>query len=334
MFSFSQTRDSARAVVFAALTGSAVGLLFTAGYLGGGLPRGAAQDISAPVQAAPIAAAEAAAPAGTNASAAAPVPVVKVNYAGPAAQPFRASHGQTDLDCLTEAVYYEARGEGRAGQEAVAQVVLNRVRHPAFPRSVCAVVFQGCQFSFACDGSMAARRNVRAWDRARKIAAEALSGAVMANVGNATHFHTANVSPNWGPGLVRVGQVGLHVFYRFAGRNGRPGAFNEEGVPSAPEPGQYEYRRLTPDERIYLTAAVLKMPPKIALNTDAPKAGVGGPLGPVQEPASAPAATPAAPKAPAQADAAKPAAATAVKPIKASADAPVTTAKTPAVAAS
>jgi spore germination cell wall hydrolase CwlJ-like protein len=125
-----------------------------------------------------------------------------------------------ELDCLTQAVYFEARGETPRGQAAVAQVVLNRVKHPAFPKTVCAVVFQGaagrsCQFSFACDGSMRHGRETGAWNRARKVAARALSGAALADVGSATHFHTTGVSPGWGPRMLRVAQVGLHVFYRF-----------------------------------------------------------------------------------------------------------------------
>lgn len=157
----------------------------------------------------------------------------------PAAAPFRlggALEASRDLDCLTAAVYYEARGETPSGQAAVAQVVLNRVRHPAFPKTVCGVVFQGaytggtCQFSFACDGSMRQRRDRAAWARAERVAARALNGFVMAEVGNATHFHTINVSPIWGPRMLRVAQVGLHVFYRFGGRSGAPGAFT--GRPS------------------------------------------------------------------------------------------------------
>jgi spore germination cell wall hydrolase CwlJ-like protein len=126
-----------------------------------------------------------------------------------------------DLDCLTQAVYFEARGETPKGQAAVAQVVLNRVKHPAFPKTVCAVVFQGaayhhgCQFSFACDGSMRKGRETGAWDRARHVAARALAGGVLADVGSATHFHTTGVAPGWGPRMLRVTQVGLHVFYRF-----------------------------------------------------------------------------------------------------------------------
>ena len=128
---------------------------------------------------------------------------------------------RAELECLTDAVYYEARGESVRGQAAVAQVVMNRVKHPAFPKSVCAVVFQGagrsgCQFSFACDGSMKQRREAMAWNRARGIATRALSGALRAEIGSATHFHTTAVSPGWAPQMLRVANVGTHVFYRFS----------------------------------------------------------------------------------------------------------------------
>ncbi|WP_332774235.1 cell wall hydrolase [Phenylobacterium sp.] len=146
------------------------------------------------------------------------------------AAPFHASgalSASRELECLTQAVYFEARGETPAGQAAVAQVVLNRVRHPAFPKSVCSVVYQGaarsrgCQFSFACDGSMRRGREAGAWLRAQRVAAKALSGVVMASVGDSTHFHTTNVAPNWGPRMLRTAQVGLHVFYRFGRDAGR-----------------------------------------------------------------------------------------------------------------
>ena len=175
--------------------------------------------------------------------------VVRVNYAraaNPAARPFRfasadALQSARDLDCLTDAVYYEARGETAAGQAAVAQVVLNRVRHPGFPKSVCGVVFQGvadgdgCQFSFACDGSMHRPRESEAWRRAEQIAARALTGFVMPSVGNATHFHAIGVDPGWGPRLLKVAQVGLHVFYRFGGYSGSPAAFTATPERSAPD---------------------------------------------------------------------------------------------------
>ena len=130
------------------------------------------------------------------------------------------ARGDRDLDCLAQAVYFEARGESPAGQAAVAQVVLNRVRKAGFPKSVCGVVFQGsargagCQFSFACDGSMNRGREVGAWSDARHIASRALAGAVMTAVGDATHFHTIHVTPGWSHDLRQVTQVGLHVFYR------------------------------------------------------------------------------------------------------------------------
>ena len=130
--------------------------------------------------------------------------------------------GARDLDCLTQAVYYEARGESLRGQAAVAQVVLNRVRHPSFPKTICAVVFQGaglgkadCQFSFVCDGSMRQPLDTDAWDKAQHVAARALSGAVVAEIGNATHFHATRLGPQWGDGLIKVATVGLHVFYKF-----------------------------------------------------------------------------------------------------------------------
>ena len=162
---------------------------------------------------------------------------------------------RADLECLTEAVYYEARGESARGQAAVAQVVMNRVKHPAFPKSVCAVVFQGagrsgCQFSFACDGSMKQRREKLAWDRARDIATRAMSGALRGEIGSATHFHTTAVSPAWAPQMLRVANVGTHVFYRFSPYRLRvapaaPSAV-EHAVMTSGDAGQVPELRLMP----------------------------------------------------------------------------------------
>ncbi|MFN7358259.1 cell wall hydrolase [Brevundimonas sp.] len=158
------------------------------------------------------------------------------------ARPFRFSgalDASRDLECLTQAVYYEARGEGRAGMQAVAQVVLNRARHPAFPKTICGVVFQGasrqtgCQFSFTCNGAMRGAVSQTAWTRARDVAARALSGEVFALVGTATHFHTTAVSPRWRHSLLQVAQVGDHVFYRFGGRAGASAAFAYAPAPSS-----------------------------------------------------------------------------------------------------
>ena len=278
-----------------------MGLILAAAYLGGSLAQ-AGPNTAAPAadQLLPSARADAApasVPATIRIQGARSGELLKASLAGPAARPFK-SEARSDLDCLTQAIYYEARGEGPAGQAAVAQVVLNRVRHPSFPKSVCAVVYQGCQFSFACDGSTRRGREAGAWNRAQRIATKALSGAVVANVGNATHFHTVNVSPNWGPSLMRVGQVGLHIFYRFSGRNGRPGVFVAEAeTTQAPEPGLYEYARLTPTDAVYLTSAVAT--PKVELKP------VTGSLD-----ATTAAQTPAAPEASAVADAKAEAAAT------------------------
>jgi spore germination cell wall hydrolase CwlJ-like protein len=137
------------------------------------------------------------------------------------------------IDCLTSAIYHEARSEPIDGQRAVAQVVLNRVRHPAFPSSVCGVVFQGserrtgCQFSFTCDGSLGRRRDPGAWQRAAEIAEEALSGGVYAQVGNATHYHTTAILPYWAPSLRRSAVIGSHIFYRWKGNAGEADAFSQ-----------------------------------------------------------------------------------------------------------
>ncbi len=159
-----------------------------------------------------------------------------------AARPWTASplDQARQLDCLAEAVYYEARGETPAGQAAVAQVVLNRVRHPAFPKSICAVVYQGaeshhCQFSFACNGAARANREPGAWIRARRVAERSLGGYVMVDVGNATHFHLLSIRTAW-KNMSLVSQIGSHMFYKFGGRNGAPDAFTAE--PQA-EPAPY-----------------------------------------------------------------------------------------------
>lgn len=129
-----------------------------------------------------------------------------------------------DIDCLTAAVYYEARGEPEAGQAAVAQVVLNRVRNPAFPKSVCGVVYQGvgartCQFTFACNGAMGRRTEPEAWDRARDVAQRALDGYVMPDVGHAVAYHTVALGNLWSRSMIQIARVGQHIFYGFMGRS-------------------------------------------------------------------------------------------------------------------
>ena len=135
------------------------------------------------------------------------------------------------LQCLAEAIYYEARSESEDGQRAVAQVVLNRVRHPSWPSTVCGVVYQGpmragggCQFTFTCDGSMNALPNGYNWIRARRIASDALAGMVYAPVGHATHYHTHQVLPSWAYRLAKVAVIGAHNFYRIPDKWGTPGS--------------------------------------------------------------------------------------------------------------
>ncbi|MBO9711953.1 cell wall hydrolase [Sphingomonas sp.] len=134
-------------------------------------------------------------------------------------------------DCLAAAVYYEA-GDDAEGQRAVAQVVLNRTRHPAFPKTVCGVVFQGserttgCQFTFSCDGSMLRYSpSQAAWERARAVARLALNGSVDKVVGLATHYHTDWVVPYWSASLEKISAVHTHLFFRWTGWWGTPPAF-------------------------------------------------------------------------------------------------------------
>ena len=128
---------------------------------------------------------------------------------------------QDEVDCLAEAVYYEARSETANGQIAVAEVVMNRVRDPRFPKTVCAVVYQGhyretgCQFTFTCDGSLRTKPRGEAWDRAKAVAMNVMLGLNKPITNKATHYHTDYVNPYWKAGLVETKVIGTHIFYRF-----------------------------------------------------------------------------------------------------------------------
>ena len=174
----------------------------------------------------------------------------------PAAAAFRPPASATDraraADCLALAALAEAGSGDEAGQRAVVQVILNRVRHPAFARTVCGVVFEGsqratgCQFSFTCDGSLGRKYGAASWQAARQRAREALGGRVYAPVGLATHYHTDWVHPWWSPKLVKLAQVETHLFFRWPGywgsvqaarmayRGGEPDLSG--GVTAAPSP--------------------------------------------------------------------------------------------------
>ena len=122
-----------------------------------------------------------------------------------------------DLQCMTEALYHEARGEGVKGQQAVAEVILNRVDSPRFPSSVCGVVNQRGQFSYK--GRVSGRyAEQAAYHRARNIAASALAGAPRTLTGGATYFHTPAVRPSWSRQFTRTTRIGSHIFYRPGGQ--------------------------------------------------------------------------------------------------------------------
>jgi hypothetical protein len=148
-------------------------------------------------------------------------------------KPATAEDRRRALRCLTQGIYYEAALEPTEGQEAVAQVILNRVRDPNYANSVCGVVFEGaerttgCQFSFTCDGALAQAPVAWAWNRARVVAERALAGHVSARVGTATHYHADYVHPWWAPTLNKLTQIGAHIFYRWKGVYGEPAAFRQ-----------------------------------------------------------------------------------------------------------
>lgn len=173
------------------------------------------------------------------------------------------------LLCLTQAVYYEAGFEPLEGRRAVAQVVLNRMRHPAYPKSVCGVVYQRnstpvCQFSFVCDGALYRAPAPAAWAEARAIAAAALSGYVETAVGSATHYHADYVAPRWAPMLSKVVKLGAHIFYRWPGAWGLPAAFTgryigEPNDPAAMRPA-FRPRSIAPGAPLVLAANGIPIP--------------------------------------------------------------------------
>lgn len=148
----------------------------------------------------------------------------------------------TALRCMTQAIYYEAANEPETGKRAVAQVVINRLKHPAYPNSVCGVVYEGanarvCQFSFTCDGSLLRAPAAPQWNESRRIAAEALAGVTEPSVGTATNYHADYVVPRWAFTLGKLTQIGRHIFYRLPGRVGSEGAFGDRwtGVEQIPQ---------------------------------------------------------------------------------------------------
>ncbi|MBL9065426.1 MAG: cell wall hydrolase [Sphingopyxis sp.] len=175
-------------------------------------------------------------------------------------------------DCLAAAMIYEA-GDDARGQQAVGQVVINRARHPAFPKSICGVVFQGservtgCQFTFTCDGALSRRYSDAAWQRARNNADLMLSGGTYPPVGLATHYHTDWVRPYWSDSLEKIAIVDTHLFFRWPGYWGTPGAFR--GAVSGSDAPVAKLAAISP-----LHAIALGLPADLATGVDA-NAAVG-----------------------------------------------------------
>ena len=123
--------------------------------------------------------------------------------------------------CLSEVLYYEARGEGLSGQKAIAEVVFHRMNHGDYGHSICAVVYEGkdkpgCQFSFACNGDVRRPKQMAAWRQSEKLAAAILTGQVALKnaTGGALNFHAISVTPDWADTLEKTTQIGNHIFYR------------------------------------------------------------------------------------------------------------------------
>jgi hypothetical protein len=173
---------------------------------------------------------------------------------GPSAPAEQTAPAETQIDarqhnCLSQAIYYEARGETQHGQVGVAEVIMNRVRSRAYPNSICGVVYQGshratgCQFTFTCDGSLSHRPRGRAWERAQRVATAVMLGYTRPVTNNATHYHTTGVNPVWNSGLVPTTQIGVHKFYRFP--RGAERAVYQEAL--ARRMGAYRTRRAATD---------------------------------------------------------------------------------------
>lgn len=153
------------------------------------------------------------------------IPPIEENDHAWARQPLPAyAFSKREQNCLAEGIYFEARGEPVSGQAAVAQVVLNRVRNPAYPNTICGVVYQNkswrnrCQFSFACDGIRDRVNSPQSWKTAQDVAIAVSAGKIwFKEVGSSTHYHATYVNPRWARHMKRVGKIGLHIFYRTYG---------------------------------------------------------------------------------------------------------------------
>lgn len=147
-------------------------------------------------------------------------PIEKGDHAW-AAKPLPArAFSASEQRCLAAGIYFEARGEPVRGQAAVAQVILNRVRNPSYPNTICGVVYQNktwrnrCQFSFACDGIRDRVKSPKLWNQSEEVALATTAGKIwFKEVGSSTHYHATYVRPKWAKSMRRVGKIGLHIFY-------------------------------------------------------------------------------------------------------------------------
>ena len=123
--------------------------------------------------------------------------------------------------CLAEAIYFEARGEPKRGQIAVAQVVMNRVFSGFYPNTVCGVVYQNadrhnsCQFTFACDDVKDTIDEPDMWEQAKEISHDMIDGKMwLPEIGHSTHYHAYWVHPSWVNEMKKLYKIGVHSFYR------------------------------------------------------------------------------------------------------------------------
>jgi spore germination cell wall hydrolase CwlJ-like protein len=180
---------------------------------------------------------------------------------------------RASIECLATAIAYEAGNEPEAGKQAVAQVILNRSHHRAFPKTICGVIYQGsdrrtgCQFTFTCDGSLRRALSRRTWASAQAVATAAIDGVLPPTIGLATHYHADYVMPRWAPTMSRIGQIGAHIFYGFPG--GGAGAGGSLAGLLA-ERGLRRPRSTGPAPTVFMAWGLVPVPPATAADSQSP----------------------------------------------------------------
>jgi spore germination cell wall hydrolase CwlJ-like protein len=195
-------------------------------------------------------------------------------------------HGESQAEfedrerrCLATAIYFEARGEPVRGQVAVGQVILNRVRSPLFPQTICGVVYQGqmqpgCQFSFTCDGKTDVPRETDQWEQAQDIAKKIMSGELwLSEVGYSTYYHANYVSPYWAGGMNKIDKIGRHIFYKK--RNEKPYVV-EASAGAAGSEGEAEDQGFSLTPTLSVVSAVSALAGSSASPTPAMSLGFAG----------------------------------------------------------